>query len=178
MADLSPDELVRWFAIIVAFVSALLIAMLVYRERAQLALSRGHHCRVCGYDLRGGSECCPECGTPTVLADTYDPLTSDELDAAALTHDWPGNPIQVRLPAGDPTPAPLHGAPSAWAADLLCQQLRARGIAASISRRDRIEQMGGMSRQASGFIVTVPEGDLNLAREILKHFLKQSAPTG
>src|SRR5262245_40786674 len=155
MADLRVDEFVLWFALVFACASSLLIWGLTRRECALLQRKHIHQCRICGYDLRASPECCPECGTPTVLADTYDPVWSGRLDPTKLSQDWPGNPIQMRLPAGDATPAALHRTFSIWAADLLCKQLRARGIAAAVH--------GSRMSQITIFFVTVPEGDLQFA---------------
>jgi len=48
-----------WSLALVAGAAALLAYRPIARQRRWI---RSGHCGACGYDLRGSSSCCPECG--------------------------------------------------------------------------------------------------------------------
>ena len=117
-------------------------------------------CPACGYDLRATPRQCPECGV--ILADRRRYLRS-------LGRDWPANAIE-------PLPTPggvkdvmvvLIRTDNPTEADLLGQQLTARGVRCAI-RRHRSTSRGVYDlERAEHFEVAVPAADERLSREYL-----------
>jgi hypothetical protein len=76
-------------------------------------------CPECGYDVRASSGKCPECGADIASRRRY---------LRALSEDWPETNLDPRIPAPGEELVMLHSTPEAFEADLLRDQLLARGI--------------------------------------------------
>ena len=76
-------------------------------------------CPECGYDVRASGGKCPECGADIASRRRY---------LRALYEDWPETNLDPRLPDPGEELVMLHSTPEAFEADLLRDQLLARGI--------------------------------------------------
>ena len=87
-------------------------------------------CPECGYDVRASRGKCPECGAD---------IASRRRNLRALSEDWPETSLDPRVPAPGEALVMLHSTPDAYEADLLRDQLLARGIR---SEADEWEETG------------------------------------
>lgn len=117
------DEGLAWlgFALVIGTIGAIVVAS--YRESRHRQRGEHHKCVVCGYDLRATPDRCPECGHRPA-----DDPPAGPLDAKKLRDDWPANPIDVRDPEPGESAVVVHETQNFMEADLVTQQLQARGI--------------------------------------------------
>jgi len=116
-------------------------------------------CPECGYDLRATPHECPECGVIVAHRKKY---------LRSLSREWPANAIEL-----DETAEPVREAvellstDNSYEADLLRQQLNARGVRCAVART------GAQYTDAYGtsttvyFRICVPADDEAIAREYL-----------
>jgi hypothetical protein len=112
-------------------------------------------CDKCGYDLRGSEARCPECGAIYVDRRRY---------LLSLANDWPDNPIQPRRPDPGEQLVLLLSAQDSREAQMLHEQLMARGIAAFIELGDWVGDAKFKQRFCR---IMVYSGDEELARNYL-----------
>jgi hypothetical protein len=122
-------------------------------------------CPECGYDVRASRGKCPECGADIASRRRY---------LRALSEDWPETNLEPRVPAPGEELVMLHSTPEAFEADLLRDQLLARGIR---SVADAWQETG--VARAAGFAapfhrVLVYSGDAEAATAYLER-LRQAA---
>ena len=161
------------FSVFAGTMGAIILAS--YRERRRQQRGEHHQCVVCGYDLRATPECCPECGHRP--AD--DPVTGP-LDAHKLRDDWPANPIDMRDPEPGESPVVMHATDNFMEADLVTQQLEARGVRC----RQRSTRAGGgrgvselyTGQRSTTARVVVWSGDAERAAAYLRSVSLEAAP--
>ena len=115
-------------------------------------------CPECGYDVRASAGKCPECGADIASRRRY---------LRALSEDWPETNLDPRVPEPAEELVMLHSTPDAFEADLLRDQLLARGIRTEAGQWEQT----GFARAAgaaSVHRVLVCAGDADAARAYLE----------
>lgn len=130
-------------------------------EKTSAAVEKARHCPECDYDLRGTPHQCPECGV--VIADRRRYLRS-------LGSDWPANPIEPVPSDGSAVEnamVELCATDNPTEADLLHQQLTARGVRCVLARQRSTPASVYDTSMAQHIRVTVRAADERFAREYL-----------
>lgn len=130
-------------------------------ERPAATADKARRCPECDYDLRMTPNQCPECGV--VIADRRRYLRS-------LGKDWPANPIEPVASNGSAVEnamVELCSTDNPTEADLLHQQLTARGVRCVLNRARSTQQSVYDINVSHHVRVTVRAADERLAREYL-----------
>ena len=138
-------------------------------------------CPECGYDVRAAGNRCPECGADLRPPDTAPGASGHEpsLDPRKLAHDWPETAIQPVAPHPGVELVPLHLTRLAKEAELLQEQLLARGVWCRLEQRQEYASAGAVSVRYSLYAALVPPEDLARAEVILGRFrLEGGGPRG
>ncbi len=145
---------------------------MIYSWRRRQAGLPESHCEKCGYDLRASFGRCPECGTPVPDSpeEESDRIARQHiLDPRRLREEWPASPLAPRIPSESEGVWTVYSTRHSTEADLLKQQIEARGISCRVVDRGTLRV-----RRASGdplyFALVVPEGDKQFATEIVDSF--------
>jgi hypothetical protein len=123
-------------------------------------------CPECGYDVRASRGKCPECGADIASRHRY---------FRALSEDWPETNLDPRVPAPGEELVMLHSTPVAFEADLLRDQLLARGIRSEAG----VWQETGVARAAGRappfHRVLVYSGDAEAAKAYLERLRRAAS---
>jgi hypothetical protein len=145
-----------------------LLGVLAYRlarlpPREAIEREDAVRCPTCGYDVRATPERCPECGTSV-------PRKNRALDPTKLRDDWPAAPLVVRDPNPGESLVIVWHAPHQIAANLLVEQLAARGVPSRVTTRPRPMRVTDFTPQAADVGVAVWSNDLDRVDAILARF--------
>ena len=116
-------------------------------------------CPECGYDLRATPNECPECGVIVVHRKKY---------LHSLSRDWPTDAIELDETASPVSEAvELLSTDNSFEANLLRQQLNARGVRCAVARAGaEYSDVFGTSSPAY-YRICIPADDEPIAREYL-----------
>jgi hypothetical protein len=138
------------------------------RERRERGL-----CPECGYDVRASGGRCPECGAAIRDLPEEQPdcsLDGTRLDPRKLSSDWPAQAIEPEPPGPAEELVLLHSTRLGAQAELLQQQLMARGVWCRVEQREEYTRGGAVVMRVRLMSVLVPARDRERAEQIMQRF--------
>ena len=162
---------------VVAAILVGLVGVLVYAACQVWAAATGRRtgdedeyeqepCPGCGYDVRASSGKCPECGADIASRRRY---------FRALSEDWPEANLDPRVPGPGEELVMLHSMPDAFEADLLRDQLLARGIRSEAEEWEETGYTRAAGTSGPFHRVLVYSGDTEAATTYLERLRKAAS---
>jgi hypothetical protein len=130
-------------------------------------------CPECGYDVRASGGRCPECGAAIRRLPEPEPEVAGDgarLDPRRLSADWPAQAIEPEPPGPADELVLVHSTGGGAEAELLQQQLMARGVWCRVEQREQYARGGAVVTRVRLMSVLVPARDRERAEQIMQRF--------